>query len=363
MPNLHLFKSALVTTVSSLLFACAGKSAEPAPATQQSGGGDLAAALEQRNNLLASLEATPAEQRRRCEIEVGDCRLDVNDARDKILRAHPSAKCRSASDSNHEIECVVKELAQSGEAGVASGYYRKESWCLQRMVKCADKMAMAAIDASRKAQIDQRKSSLEASRRASEARALATFAVEKVNYLRGLLPPGNDDACSDAAALEACEAGTSARFDEYEKLLATDDGSYKEQSAIQLYEAAHKAKAQCQEPTFKCLAKRLDGLGGTQETRHLMAQTLSALKRRQVLIDQVGDENAEACLSSGIQKLQGRIVEDYQRFVREPVLFFQAQLHKDFRRLYEAQASCLKGAQRSGARPVASVGPKELNFD
>jgi hypothetical protein len=352
-PNHRSLPRALfTTTLGSFLFACAAAPAPPPPAPKNDG--DLAAALEQRNTLLSSLESSPADQRRRCEIEVGDCRLDVNDARDKILRDHPSGSCRSASDSNREIECVMKELSQTGQTGVAGSYYRKESWCLQRLVACADQLAMAAVEASNQSRTDQRKASVEGSRRASDARALTTFAAEKVNYLRGLLPPDSEETCSDDGKVEACEKNTEKQYDDYKHALLADDTSYKEQTAIQLYENIFKARSECREPAFACLSKRLDTLGGTAETHQLMAQSLSALKRRQALIDQVGDEGAEACLSAGVQKHQGRIVEDYQRFVHEPVLFFQAQLHRDFRRLYETQTTCLQARARGGSRPLAS---------
>ena len=120
----------------------------------------------------------------------------------------------------------------------------------------------------------------------ADARAAVTFAAEKVNYLRGLLPPDSEDNCGDDAKLEACEESSKKHLADYERALAADDSSYKEQTAIQLFEATLKARAQCHEPAFQCLSKRLDRLGGTAETHQLMAQSLSALKRRQVLIDQ-----------------------------------------------------------------------------
>ncbi|HET9933352.1 MAG TPA: hypothetical protein VFQ35_21760, partial [Polyangiaceae bacterium] len=52
---------------------------------------------------------------------------------------------------------------------------------------------------------------------------------------------------------------------------------------------------------------------------------------------------------------QGRIIGDYQKFSHEPVLFFQAQLHRDFRALYEAQSGCLQSRGRSSTTDASAA--------
>jgi len=151
--------------------------------------------------------------------------------------------------------------------------------------------------------------------------------------------------------LAQCQKDATALVADYERDLNREESSYDELAVRRRYESVQRAKAECHEPEFECLSSRLNNFGGNAETQKLIAQSLVSLKKRELLLLQAGEEAGEPCLTSGVESHQRRIVDDYQRFAREPVLFFQAQLHKDFRGLYDAQVSCLQAATRGRGRP------------
>jgi len=333
--------------------ACAAQPPPPATNDDPKADAELAATLKHRDELRDTFLQLPLDQRKRCEISAGDCRMDVADARDAILRAHVVPQCRAEADSNAEMECVAKLLPARGEASVAAGYFKRDSWCLQKLLACSSGVQQEALEVARKQHFEERKQRIESSPEAVQARALAAFAEEKTSYLRSVLPPQADGVCADLGRLAVCEKGTLGIISDYQRDLNREEETYDERATRGRYEAAQRAKAECHEPEFACLTQQLDSYGGTQETRGLIQQSLAALKRREVLLLQAGEDAAEPCLNQGVEQHQRRIVDDYQRFVKDPVLFFQAQLHKDFRSLYEAQAICLQAAvRRAGGRPL-----------
>jgi hypothetical protein len=271
--------------------------------------------------------------------------MEVSDGRDKVLRAHTTAQCRAASDSDAEMTCVSGQLAESGRAAVASQYYRLENWCLERLVACTAKLADDVKGNARKLATDARHERVESSASGLAARAQVTFAEEKIAYLRAILPVQADGACVDASAVAECQTQAHALDAEFASELDKDDAAYDESKALQMYQASHAKEASCRDSEFACLTTKLDNYGGNVETHRYMAQTLKSLEQRQRLVIEAGSEASAACLDAGIQQYQSRIVEDYQHFSRDPGLFFQAQLHRDFRVLYDAQVGCLQSAR------------------
>jgi hypothetical protein len=163
--------------------------------------------------------------------------------------------------------------------------------------------------------------------------------------------------CPVTPALESCRAKARELEQKFDREIEKDEGSYSESAAFAAYEASHSAEAACYDPTFKCLQAKLDTFGGTNETHTYMAQTLKSLERRSRLVAERGDEESKSCINRGLSQYQGRIVGDYQKFSHEPVLFFQAQLHRDFRALYEAQSGCLQSRVRSTSDASAAAEP------
>lgn len=336
-----------------LLFACGGGA--PPPEVHDAKNDALyQARLKQRNDLSAEFKAAPADFRKRCEIQAGDCRLDVKDGRDKVLRKHQMLECKSTADTDAEFACVAEKLEARGETAEASEYYKLDAWCLERLVACTAKLADDARGDAKRALAASRRDHITSSKRGLAARSQLEFAEEKVEYLRAMLPPQADGVCPVNPELDKCRAHAQDLAKDFEHELEKAEGSYSESAAFAAYEARHAADAACHEPAFKCLRAKLDGFGGTNETRAYMAQTLKALERRSHLVAERGDDEARSCLDRGLSQFQGRIIGDYQRFSHEPVLFFQAQLHRDFRALYEAQSGCLQSRARASS-PDASA--------
>lgn len=339
-----------ILTLGVLLSHCASQAAAPPPDPKAQS--QLAGQQKRREALQATFKEAPALSRQRCELSAGDCRMEVTEGRDKMLRDHSTAKCRAASDSDAEADCVSAELVAAGKADVANEYYRLQTWCLEMLVSCTAKLADDAVAAAQRTELENRKQRIESARSGIAARAQLTFAVERVAYLRALLPVASDTVCAEHRDVDSCEKKASELGAELDAELEKSDASYDQRKATSLYEASHAARAECRNPEAECLTKKLDSYGGTAETRRYLADTLKSLARRQELVVEMGAETAEPCLNSGVQQYQTRIVEDYRRFAREPVLFFQAQLHRDFRGMYEAQVGCLKAT----LRPARKVG-------
>lgn len=340
-----------------LLCHCAAPAAPPPPDLK--GEQEVAGQVKHRDALQAQFKGAPSAARQRCELQAGDCRMEVTEGRDKVLKEHSSPQCRAASDSDAELKCVASDLVAQGQASVAAQYYRLESWCLERLVACTAKVADDAVTAAQQTVLTNRKESIESARSGVAARALVTYADERIAYLRALLPVPGDSICADRSALASCQAKAKDMSEQLTSELEKDDASYDQAKATSLYEASHAALAGCRTPEAECLTTKLDSYGGNAETRRYLADTLKSLSRRQELIVEAGTEASEACLTAGVQRYQAKIVQDYQRYAHEPVLFFQAQLHRDFRGLYEAQVGCLKAtirpAHKAGGTRNAAV--------
>lgn len=339
-----------ILTLGVLLPHCASQAVTPPPDPKAEN--QLAGQRKRRDALQERFKQAPAPSRQRCELSAGDCRMDVTEGRDKLLRDHSSAKCRAASDSDAEADCVSGELVSAGKADIANEYYRLQTWCWEQLASCTAKLADDAVAEAQRSARENRRERIEAARSGIVARAQVTFADERIAYLRALLPVAGDTACTEHSNMESCQDKASKLRAELDAELEKSDSSYDERQAASLYEASHAALAECRSPEAECLTKKLDNYGGTAETRRYLADTLKSLARRQELVVEAGAEAAEPCLDAGVQQYQTRIVEDYRRFAREPVLFFQAQLHRDFRGMYDAQVGCLK----ANLRPARKAG-------
>lgn len=318
----------------------------------------VTAAVERRDNLAREFAGVPEEHRQRCEFQAGDCRLEVSDRRSSLLESYRTESCRPGDDREAHFQCVMRELAAAGDPAVAVGYYDFESRCLEQLVQCASKVEGQTLTAKREQRARQRKERIEGSREGFELRALSAFAAEKVAYLRAALPPADDEVCRDVERSTKCEAEVTSLYDQFEEELAKEEAEYKDTAALELYSASAKAAAKCHKPDLDCLTAKLDTYGGNPETRKSLKASLDVLERREHLVAQTSGAAAERCLVAGVKKHQGRIVESYQRFAREPVTYFQSQLHRSFMSLYDQQVSCLKGLKRPPAVPLAALAPE-----
>ena len=249
--------------------------------------------MKQRNDLSAEFKAAPPDYRKRCEIQAGDCRLDVKDARDKVLHKHQMVECKATADTDAEFACVAEKLEKRGETSQTSEYYKLDAWCLQRLVSCTAKLSDDARGDAKKALAASRREHIVSSRRVTVARSLVGFAEEKVAYLRAMLPPQADGVCPQSADFEKCRDNARAQSSRFDREIEKDEGSYSETEALSAYEASRSAEAACHEPAFKCLQAKLDTFGGTSETHAYMTQTLKSLERRSRLVAERGDEESK----------------------------------------------------------------------
>ena len=348
-------RSLPILLVTALAAACAA-SPPAAPPRDLKGQSELQDAIKKRDLLEQKLAAATPEHRQRCEFQTGDCRLEVSERADAILGAHPTARCRSAADKTAELACVLEELALSGKKGKAIGFYEYQSECLDQILSCTGGVFEKAEAAKHEQIKNERRKRIESSREAIAFAARLTFASERVAYARTALPPNEEEACQKAEQLERCQADTESLESNFEAELDKPQAEYSDARALQLFTSIRSAQAKCFEPEYTCLARRLDVYGGNADTRKALAQTLKALEKREELVNDIAGPAAKGCLMTAVQKHQPNIVENYQRFAREPVTFFQSKLHGAFRSLYEAQISCLSRLHRPARASLAEAG-------
>jgi len=196
--------------------------------------------------------------------------------------------------------------------------------------------------------VEARVNRIEATEGARNAAKSAALGREKVEYLLTVLPEQVDRSCGDVPALAACQNDAQAVTAQLEQALSVSDATYDEQKALSLYQASREKTAQGKALELDCLLAKLDKLGGSEESRHEVDETLKSLEVREQLVVAGGLEESLPCLDRGVEQYQTLISEDYQRFSRQPVLATQSQLHRDFRGEFEVQIACLQStvAQR-----------------
>jgi hypothetical protein len=344
--------SSILSTVL-LTIACA--SSAPAPKARDARAeGELKEAMKRRDALKEELAATTPEHRQRCEFQAGDCRMEVTDRRLSLLESHPSERCRPNGDPEAQIDCVLNEVAAGGDAKTPVGYYAFESQCLEQLIACTGKVVAQTATQQRTAEANRRRERIETSREGIELATLVPYASEKTAYLRSALPPSDDEVCRAHERFAKCEAEAKSLSGVFDRELDKPDSEYRDAAALKLFSAARKAEAKCYKPDLDCLTRQMGRYGGNSETNRFLSQSLDALERRERLVIEAGPA-AESCINSGVQKHQAQIVDSYQRFVRDPGTYFQAQLHRSFRSLYEAQVRCLESIPRRRVAPLAEL--------
>jgi hypothetical protein len=210
------------------------------------------------------------------------------------------------------------------------------------------RQAPRATAAASKLAVEARLHRIEATEGARAAAKSAALGREKVAYLLAVLPEQADRSCSDAPAIAASQNDAQAVTAQLEQALTVSDATYDEHQVLSLYQASREKTAQAKALELDCLLAVLDKLGGSEESRREVDQTLKSLEIRENLVVDSGLEKSLSCLDRGVELYQTLIGEDYQQFSRQPVLATQSQLHRDFRGEFEAQIACLQftAAQR-----------------
>lgn len=190
--------------------------------------------------------------------------------------------------------------------------------------------------------VEARVHRIEATEGARAAAKSAALGREKVAYLLAVLPEQVDRSCSNVKALAANQNEAQAVTAQLEQALSASDATYDEHKALSLYQASRETTAQGKALELDCLLAVLDKLGGSQESRREVDETLKALEVRENLVVDSGLEKSLSCLDRGVELYQTLIGKDYEQFSRQPVLATQSQLHRDFRDEFAFQVACLQ---------------------
>jgi|GEM_PF-2591526 len=330
-----------------ILAACASSRATT-PVHDPEAAKQYGAAVATRDELQARWQSATAEDRQFCEIRAGDCRLQVNDKRDELLSAHRVATCRQQSNSEREAGCVMEALVGQGTPGPATEYVKADIWCLEKLTQCVAQHQKDVVENARLARIKQRREQIESTSQGIAWRSRAAAAAEKIKYIRATLPPDADGECQQASQDTDCDGTIKEAMSELESELARPDKEFDQKRATKIYENLTKVEASCYEPELKCLTKSLNKYGETAETRRWLQRNLDLLDKRQRLIEKQGDDAAAPCLESGQASHQAGIIQSYKAYVREPVLYFRAQLHRSFFAMHKSQIDCLSVGEGKG---------------
>lgn len=343
------------TVAGSLLAACAASPDNPP--RDAAGEQKLSGLLERRDALADEYEKVSLDYRRQCELSDGDCRQQLIDRRGELLDAHSTPRCKAEPDSDREVRCVAKDLAAFGKLDVAEDYYGFENWCFERLTACTVGLEREAADAARRERVERRRGVLGASEPGIAARAGVEFEKAKIEYMRSTLLPGAEEVCRAESENESCLEEAKTQTAAVEDELGKPDGEYDAQAGADLFQAALVAEAGCYEPESTCLKRELIRTGITRNNKRLLEKSLDALQERELLMARVQAEAGNKCVTDAIAKYQARIVQAYQMYARQRVVYFWAQLHKAFLSLHQSQVRCLQRTEPApSVRDAADAG-------
>jgi hypothetical protein len=283
----------------------------------------------------------PPEHQQACEVDVGDCRLTVNEKREKLIQNKGRVNCRM-QDPDREARCIADEMLGREDLTLALEFYNADIWCHDQLLACIAKQETKAATDSVAARADQRRLSLEQSKEGIAERARGSFAAEKVKYIRATLPPDAEGDCEDVKTTDSCIESAREKESEYLKEFDKSESEYKFETAKRLLTNINQAEAACYKPEIDCLLARLPKYGETKDTTPSLEKNFALLEQRQRLYIKLGPAYAQHCLDEGTTVHQPEIIRSYLAYVREPVLFFRRQLHRAFLTMHQAQVDCLK---------------------
>lgn len=320
----------------------------------------VAQARERWNLQQKEFESAPEDHRKKCEMKAGDCLMQIDEHRNDFVANNYIAQCRDLADNDEESECVAQSLAADGQPKAPVEYYGFGAWCYQKLNECTAALAVTAVEDARLARIEFRRDEIEFSGEGIAARAAVTYAQERINYIRSTLPPKGDGLCAEEAVRSQCEATAKIKQERFEAKLDGDDQQYDHNGALQLYREAHESEASCYEPEFHCLEANLVRFGEMMASKKSLEKNLDRLQRREFLRAQVDSTASEQCLMEGVSKHQASIIDDYQAYVQQPVMFFRDRLHRAFLQLHQSQIRCLeKAANESKAARSPKLVPAD----
>lgn len=318
-------------------------------------GGDVAApadaasrqkldrAVHENDTLSKRLAATTSEIREQCELAAGDCRVLVSEKRNDLVDSMTSPNCSGPTDSAAYVRCMASTFADRGQVGPATEYFSFDNWCMNKELVCVTALEAKAADDKRKVVAGERRDALARLPENVEAENVAAAGVDKVGYLRLSLPPQAQGLCSDDAQSTSCLKEAEDRAHELDTLLLADPSSYDVAHASELYRQVRNKEASCYVIELRCL---MDGLGPRYgiypESKKWVDRNFGLLEQRRKLANELPLDVADSCLNDTAAARQDEIVDAYQQYSNETVLFFTVQLHKAFASMHEEQIRCLR---------------------
>lgn len=328
-------------------------------------GGSAAAQNPQDRSALASLSqqhdavkrkylGLSEGQRDKCELEVGECLLEVKDARRELTRSTTFPQCSTRPTPFEREQCEEQAVADGGRAKDVGRFYELEQWCLDGILKCVEQLQSKDASQAKSALVEARRAKIETTPAGRALQLSLAVAQERINFLRSTLPPEADTLCKDTSAYDDCQARVEEQSKAFEAALAQDEGVYKEAEAQRLYGIVRQTDVSCFDYERDCLFGKLEEFGATAESRPLLDRNLELLEQRQVALADTRPNVADACKRLAVEKHQMEIIENYRQYANRPIAYFWHQLQRAFIRLHEAELRCLRSNARSPGAAQAS---------
>jgi hypothetical protein len=331
-----------------LLVAC---SATPPPEPQAppaDADAKLALATRAHSDLPAQLAAAPHDILVFCQNTAGDCLISVAERREALVGKHYLNACRDP-DPEKQSPCIARELEQRGQRADLTSFYETENWCSRKLLECMTTFINSAEQMAIRQRTQDRRAEVEAAPESASAERAPEFAKEKLGFVRSILPPKGQAACTPSTPA-ACKKTLTAPSAEFEAELARAPGSYDPKRALTLYAAIEHAQAECSSPELDCLLTELQQYGASAESDKLLKQNLGLIAQQQQIRAIADPEAAEQCVSSGVTQHSGRIVSGYQTYAAAPSSAALVRLEKAFIAMHQAQLWCLTSLGKPSKR-------------
>jgi hypothetical protein len=301
-----------------------------------------------REEVEAKLAAVLRRDRERCEFQVGDCAIQVDEERDQLMKSERLVECNVMPDRAAKTRCLADELVKREKHADLAALYGNDTACMRTVLECVDQLDKSAARVAVEVRAGERQRELAALPRGAAATSAAATTEAKAGYLRSTLPPSQATACEPGDEVERCIRAANADEDSFEKELDKDD--YDPAIALGLLERSAQARLLCGKPELDCLSKTLEAYGLYPEAKKWVASNLALLERRQELSVGLPQAPRARCVNGASKEHQARIVDAYVAYVHEPVLFFRMKLDKAFLAMHESQVACLASQPRGPAR-------------
>lgn len=325
-----------------------------APARDLDAERKLHAVTVEREEVEAKLAVVVLAHREKCEFQVGDCVILVNEQRDDLMNAEELSACNVMPDRAGKTTCMAEQLMKRGKHTELSAFYASDTACMRTVLACTDLLDQNAAEVAVEVRAGERRRALAALPRGAAAGNLAGIDQAKTEYLRSTLPPSRRAACEPGDEAIACTRAATAHKTSFETELLKED--YDPEVALGLFEQFARATSLCRTSEIVCLSKTLETQGLFQEAKLEVVRNFAALERRQELSARASQKSQARCLSGPSNEHQARIVSAYVAYAHEPVLYFRMQLDRAFLAMHEAQVTCLTSqALRPSGQGVVSA--------